>query len=495
MSQPRWRRGQDRMDCLTSWPLPSGTNSPQRTCRSLHWPSFAPSASRGSSSCAERVVNSSIFCAVRKAMPSLSSAPLARRFGTAPSASAPPLRSACGSSGGTSTSCPPIRSAKRRPRSSPPSRCGFTSWATSRNRCPQRTNPDSAEPCAAFRGQWGCQKTASWAPEPRWRSRASWPGDSVRRFSTVSDETSCVKPEARHGCAGARPSDGGCGGPYRGPPRRAMSVKGKKVGFVGAGNMGEALIRGLVESNLVPPDKILVADVRADRVHQLADQYGLRAVASNASLVSAADVVILAVKPQIMAPVLREAMPALTNRPLLISIAAGVSTATIQSIIGKYPRLIRVMPNTPALVLQGVTAIARAPGLEQDDLETAQEIFAAVGRAVVLDEEQMDAVTGLSGSGPAYVALVIEALADGGVKMGLDRATAMTLATQTVLGAAKLLAETGMHPAALKDMVSSPGGTTIAGIAALEEGDVRTTFIRAVERATLRSRELGRGPA
>src|SRR5881628_259026 len=251
-----------------------------------------------------------------------------------------------------------------------------------------------------------------------------------------------------------------------------MSVKGKKVGFVGAGNMGEALIRGLVESNLVPPDKILVADVRADRVHQLADQYGLRAVASNASLVSAADVVILAVKPQIMAPVLREAMPALTNRPLLISIAAGVSTATIQSILGKYPRLIRVMPNTPALVLQGVTAIARAPGLEQDDLETAQEIFAAVGRA-----------------------LVIEALADGGVKMGLDRATAMTLATQTVLGAAKLLAETGMHPAALKDMVSSPGGTTIAGIAALEEGGVRTTFIRAVERATLRSRELGRGPA
>src|SRR3989442_554452 len=193
-----------------------------------------------------------------------------------------------------------------------------------------------------------------------------------------------------------------------------MSVKGKKVGFIGAGNMGEALIRGLVESNLVPPDKILVADVRADRVHQLADQYGLRAVASNASLVSAVDVVILAVKPQIMAPVLREAMPALTNRPLLISIAAGVSTATIQSILGKYPRLIRVMPNTPALVLQGVTAIARAPGLEQDDLETAQEIFAAVGRAVVLDEEQMDAVTGLSGSAPPDVSITanfIEAIA------------------------------------------------------------------------------------
>jgi pyrroline-5-carboxylate reductase len=274
-----------------------------------------------------------------------------------------------------------------------------------------------------------------------------------------------------------------------------MGVKGKKVGFVGGGNMGEALIRGLVESNLVPSDAIVVTDVRADRTRQLADQYGVRALDGNATLVREADVVILAVKPQIMSPVLREVLPALTGRPLLISLAAGVSTPTIQSILGKYPRLIRVMPNTPALVLQGVTAIAKTPGLDAEDLETAQEIFAAVGKVVVLDEEQLDAVTGLSGSGPAYVAIVIESLADGGVKMGLDRATAMTLATQTVLGAATLLSETGMHPGALKDMVSSPGGTTIAGIAALEEGGIRTTFIRAVERATLRSRELGRGPA
>jgi pyrroline-5-carboxylate reductase len=274
-----------------------------------------------------------------------------------------------------------------------------------------------------------------------------------------------------------------------------MSVKGKKVGFVGGGNMGEALIRGLVESNLVPAEAIIVTDVRAERTRELGEQYGVRPVAGNGALVTEADVVILAVKPQIMAPVLREVLPALTNRPLLISLAAGVSTATIQSVLGKYPRLIRVMPNTPALVLQGVTAIAKTPGLDVEDLETAQEIFAAVGKVVVLDEEQMDAVTGLSGSGPAYVAIVIESLADGGVKMGLDRATAMTLATQTVLGAAMLLAETGVHPGALKDMVSSPGGTTIAGIAALEEGGIRTTFIRAVERATLRSRELGRGPA
>ena len=274
-----------------------------------------------------------------------------------------------------------------------------------------------------------------------------------------------------------------------------MSVKGKKVGFVGAGNMGEALIKGLVESSLVPADAIVIADSRAARVQQIAEQYGVRAAADNIALVRDADVIILAVKPQIMTPVLREIMPALTNRPLLVSIAAGVSTATIQSVLGKYPRLIRVMPNTPALVLEGATAIARSGELDTDDLETAQEIFAAVGRVVVLEEELMDAVTGLSGSGPAYVAIVIESLADGGVKMGLDRVTAMTLATQTVLGAARLIAETGVHPGALKDMVSSPGGTTIAGIAALEEGGIRTTFIRAVERATLRSRELGRGPA
>jgi len=274
-----------------------------------------------------------------------------------------------------------------------------------------------------------------------------------------------------------------------------MGVKGKKVGFVGGGNMGEALIRGLVESNLVPSDAIAVTDVRAERTRQLAEQYGVRPLTGNGALATASDVVILAVKPQIMASVLREVLPALTRRPLLISLAAGVSTATIQSVLGKYQRLIRVMPNTPALVLEGVTAIAKTPGLEVEDLETAQEIFAAVGKVVVLDEEQLDAVTGLSGSGPAYVAIVIESLADGGVKMGLDRTTAMTLATQTVLGAATLLAETGLHPGALKDMVASPGGTTIAGIAALEEGGIRTTFIRAVERATLRSRELGRGPA
>jgi pyrroline-5-carboxylate reductase len=274
-----------------------------------------------------------------------------------------------------------------------------------------------------------------------------------------------------------------------------MSLKGKKVGFIGAGNMGEALIRGLVAASVVEPEAIWASDVRLERLQELDSQYGIQVASSNEELVRQVDVVIMAVKPQIMTAVLGDIAPAMTKRKLMISLAAGVSTARIRATLGREVRLIRVMPNTPALVLEGVTAIAKADGLEPDDLDAAREIFSAVGRVVVLEEDLLDAVTGLSGSGPAYVAVVIESLADGGVKMGLDRITAMTLATQTVLGAAKLLQETRMHPGALKDMVSSPGGTSIAGIAALEEGGIRTTFIKAVERATNRSKELGQGPA
>jgi pyrroline-5-carboxylate reductase len=273
-----------------------------------------------------------------------------------------------------------------------------------------------------------------------------------------------------------------------------MTIKGLTVGFIGGGNMGEALIKGLLGASLVPASAIHATDVRLERLKELDRQYGIQVSSDNAAVVRQCDIVILAVKPQIIDAVLKEIAPVVTRRKLLISVAAGVSTAKIRAGLHKDARLIRVMPNAPALVLEGVTAIAKADGLEPTDLDTAGEIFSAVGRVVVLDEALMDAVTGLSGSGPAYVAVVIESLADGGVRMGLDRITAMTLATQTVLGAAKLLLETGMHPGALKDMVSSPGGTSIAGIAALEDGGIRTTFIKAVERATERSRELGQGP-
>jgi len=269
-----------------------------------------------------------------------------------------------------------------------------------------------------------------------------------------------------------------------------MSVKGKKIGFLGGGNMGEALIRGIVKTGIVPPEDLFVTDVRLERLEELARTYGLHTLSDNTLLVRRADVVILAVKPQILAGVLQEIAPATPGR-LLISIAAGVSTAEIRRHLPPAPRLIRSMPNTPALVLEGATAIAPGHDLAPGDLETGREIFAAVGQVVVLGEEHMDAVTGLSGSGPAYIALVVEALADGGVKVGLDRKTAMTLATQTVLGAARLLLETGTHPGQLKDMVTSPGGTAIAGIHTLEAGGLRRTLIDAVERATLRSRELG----
>ncbi len=256
--------------------------------------------------------------------------------------------------------------------------------------------------------------------------------------------------------------------------------------------MGEALIKGLLKTGIVPPESVFATDVRLDRLKQIDKLYGIQVLPDNPALIKQADVVILAVKPQIIAQVLHEVAPAVTSKKLVVSLAAGVPTATLRALLPKGVRLIRTMPNTPALVLEGATAIAKADGLEPGDLETARQIFEAVGKVVVLEEELLDAVTGLSGSGPAYIALVIEALADGGVKVGLDRETAMTLAAQTVLGSAKLLIETGAHPGQLKDMVTSPGGTAIAGIAALEEGGVRRTFINAVERAALRSRELGR---
>ncbi len=271
-----------------------------------------------------------------------------------------------------------------------------------------------------------------------------------------------------------------------------MAVRDKRVGFVGGGNMGEALVRGLTKTGLMPKGHLLMADVRSERLDEMKKLYGVVVTSDNVTLVRRADVIILAVKPQTLGPVLDEIAPA-TPGKLLISVAAGVSTIEIRRHLPPGTRLIRVMPNTPALVLEGATAIARADGLADGDLDTARQIFEAVGRVVILDEEMMDAVTGLSGSGPAYIALVVEALADGGVRVGLDRKTAMTLAMQTVLGSARLLIDTGMHPGQLKDMVSSPGGTTIAGIHTLEIGGLRRTLIDAVERATQRSRELGQG--
>ncbi len=227
------------------------------------------------------------------------------------------------------------------------------------------------------------------------------------------------------------------------------------------------------------------------RLERLATEYkGLVTTTSNAELCAFADVIVLAVKPQIVDKVLAQIAPHFRPGTLLVSVAAGVSTAAIEARLERA-RVVRTMPNTAATVLAAATAICAGTHARPEDIEIAERLFGLVGRTVVLDEALMDAVTGLSGSGPAYLMLIIEALADGGVKVGLHRDTALMLAAQTVYGSAKLLLETGEHPGRLKDMVTSPGGTAIAGLHTLEAGGLRTTLINAVEAAARRAAELG----
>ncbi|MEK6606949.1 MAG: pyrroline-5-carboxylate reductase [Myxococcota bacterium] len=266
----------------------------------------------------------------------------------------------------------------------------------------------------------------------------------------------------------------------------------KTIGFVGAGAMGEALIKGLCESaRVVEARRVIASDPRAAQTEALARRYGIRTTADNREVARESDVVVLAVKPQTMADALAGIAGHLREGALVISIAAGVPIAAIEAKLGRGARVVRVMPNTPALVGAGATGLAAGTSATEDDVALARRIFDAVGMTVVLEETALDAVTGLSGSGPAYVFLIIEALSDAGVKVGLARQDAQALAAQTVLGAAKLLIDTGEHPGRLKDMVCSPGGTAIAGLHTLEAGGLRTTLMNAVEAATRRSRELG----
>jgi pyrroline-5-carboxylate reductase len=263
------------------------------------------------------------------------------------------------------------------------------------------------------------------------------------------------------------------------------------IGFLGTGNMAEALIKGLIAAGVVEPQQIHGSDPRRERCDELTARYGIHMTTHNADVVRHSEIVVLSVKPQILPKVLDEVAPFLKPSALIISIAAGVPVSAIEPRLPEGMRVVRTMPNTPALVGAGATAIAAGQHAKDDDVEATQRIFDAVGMTVVLDESQLDAVTGLSGSGPAYVFLIIEALSDAGVKMGLSRYNAQALAAQTVLGSAKLLIDTKEHPGRLKDMVTSPGGTAIAGLHTLEAGGLRTTLINAVEAATNRSRELG----
>jgi len=265
---------------------------------------------------------------------------------------------------------------------------------------------------------------------------------------------------------------------------------GRKLGFIGAGNMGDALLRGLLRTGASTPGEIWASDRDPARLEEMQRVHGIH-TGDNPAVVRAADVVILAVKPQIMDRVLREIAPAVDHTKLVVSIAAGVPIGAIERRLHPPARIVRTMPNTPALVGSGVTVLAPGEHATAEDLQVAERIFKSVGQTVVMDEYQLDAVTGLSGSGPAYVFLIIEALSDAGVKVGLSRQHSQLLAAQTVLGSARLLLETGEHPGLLKDRVTSPGGTAIAGLHTLEAGGLRTTLIDAVEAATRRSRELG----
>jgi pyrroline-5-carboxylate reductase len=270
-------------------------------------------------------------------------------------------------------------------------------------------------------------------------------------------------------------------------------MKTMHLGFVGAGNMSGAIIKGLLHGKILPAERITASDVKGDRLEQLHEQHGIRVTTDNHALVRDANVVVLAVKPQVIDKVLTEVGRDVRADQLVVSIAAGVPIEALEARLPRGSRVVRAMPNTPATVQAGATAIAGGAHAREDDLRIARELFEAVGCVVALDEGLLDAVTGLSGSGPAYVMLIIEALADGGVKVGLHRDTALLLAAQTVYGSARLLLETGEHPGRLKDMVTSPGGTAIAGLHTLESGALRKTLMDAVEAATKRAAELGAG--
>jgi pyrroline-5-carboxylate reductase len=265
----------------------------------------------------------------------------------------------------------------------------------------------------------------------------------------------------------------------------------KKIAFLGSGNMAGALVRGLLASGATTPDQILCVDVRKERLAELQKVHGVRTGGDNREATRWADVVVLATKPQIFDRLLPEVAATLRPETLVVSIAAGVPIEAIEAKFDPGARVIRTMPNTPATVDAGATAISRGTHATDEDVALVESIFRCTGITVVLDEVLLDAVTGLSGSGPAYIFLIIEALSDAGVKVGLHRDSALLLAAQTVLGSAKLLLETGEHPGRLKDMVTSPGGTAIAGLHTLESGGLRKTLIDAVEAATARAKQLG----
>jgi pyrroline-5-carboxylate reductase len=264
----------------------------------------------------------------------------------------------------------------------------------------------------------------------------------------------------------------------------------KRWGFIGAGKMATALVHGMLRARLAKDDSVVASDPLENARTSIQVETGIAVFESNIDVLKNSDVLVLAVKPQSMSQVLAELSKAVTSEHLVISIAAGITIESIVHGLGTHSRVVRVMPNTPALIGEGVSAYALGEGARPEDAALVEDLLGSVGQSVKVAESMLDAVTGLSGSGPAFVYLVIEALSDGGVRAGLPRDTANLLAVQTVVGAARMVQESGEHPGVLKDQVASPGGTTIAGLHALEKAGVRGAFIDAVVAATRRSAEL-----
>jgi pyrroline-5-carboxylate reductase len=266
----------------------------------------------------------------------------------------------------------------------------------------------------------------------------------------------------------------------------------QRLGFLGSGNMAEALMRGILAKDLWSKQHLIASDVSAQRLSVVGKELGIITAGDNREVVKASDMIIVATKPAQVPEVLSEVADLVTVDRLVVSIAAGVTLATIQSCLKGNVPVIRVMPNAPALVLAGMSCLSAGQYASEDHMTQALKVFSGVGEAVVVPEAHLDAVTALSGSGPAYLFVVLEALADAGVRAGLPRKIAEKLSAQTMLGAAKMVLETGKHPGELKDMVASPAGTTIEGLAALEGGGIRGAFMEAVDAAWRRAKELGK---
>ena len=263
-----------------------------------------------------------------------------------------------------------------------------------------------------------------------------------------------------------------------------------KLGFIGVGNMGEALLRGILGSELMSPGNILASDVNSEKLNSLSGELGITAVESNCELVKSSDIILLAVKPDVIKTVLSEVSSDLNQPKWCISIAAGVSTAVIEGVLQTGSPVVRVMPNTPAMVYEGMSAICPGRYAREEHIQKTRQIFQAVGKVIVIQEKLMDTATALSGSGPAFVFLIIESLTDAAVQLGLSRADAAIMAAQTVLGASKMAIDTEEHPAILKSKVTSPGGTTAAGLYELERRAMRAAIMDAVAAAAMRSEQI-----